>query len=315
VRRNLPNSNDPVAIAFGRDVFVAVTQTGTGNRVLTSNDGITWVARTTPANNTWQDVAYGNGVFVAVASSGTGNRIMTSPDGITWTARAFRDTTEWKCVSFLNGKFFIGGYSATSVASIASSTDGITWTNAAGSNLFTCDVVNIAYGNGIYFALSKDGNIGARSTDGNLWTVVSAPFFNGGNFQDICFHKGSFFAVNFNGGLLTDPHSSIIKSQDGINWSVVETREATDFSKDYSRIISVNGYLVLIPITINSGQETNIFSSQSGASFKKNKIESLQHFGTNFNFGKACFACGHLVVPIFNTAATTYTAKIASVKI
>ena len=56
---------------------MAVAQSGMGNRVMTSPDGITWTSRTSP-DNEWRAVTYGNGLFVAVAGTGTGNRVMTS---------------------------------------------------------------------------------------------------------------------------------------------------------------------------------------------------------------------------------------------
>ena len=56
---------------------MAVADTGTGNRVMTSPDGVTWTARTSAADNAWRGVCYGNGLFVAVADTGTGNRVMT----------------------------------------------------------------------------------------------------------------------------------------------------------------------------------------------------------------------------------------------
>ncbi len=70
-------------------LFVAVAYTGTGNRVMTSPDGITWTIRTSAADNNWRSVCWSPALtlFVAVADSGTGNRVMTSPDGITWTIR------------------------------------------------------------------------------------------------------------------------------------------------------------------------------------------------------------------------------------
>jgi hypothetical protein len=60
-------------------LFVAVANTGTGNRVMTSPDGITWTARTSAADNQWHSVTWSPeaGLFVAVAYSGTGNRVMT----------------------------------------------------------------------------------------------------------------------------------------------------------------------------------------------------------------------------------------------
>jgi hypothetical protein len=45
---------------------------------MTSPDGITWTARTSPTDNIWLSVAYENGIFVAVSYTGTGNRVMTS---------------------------------------------------------------------------------------------------------------------------------------------------------------------------------------------------------------------------------------------
>ena len=36
-----------------RGLFVAVAQTGTGNRVMTSPDGIAWTARASAADNQW----------------------------------------------------------------------------------------------------------------------------------------------------------------------------------------------------------------------------------------------------------------------
>jgi hypothetical protein len=79
------------SVTYSNGLFVAVAQTaprtppassGTGNRVMTSNDGINWTARNLAVNNDWRSVTYGNGLFVAVANSGTGNRVMTSGYGV-----------------------------------------------------------------------------------------------------------------------------------------------------------------------------------------------------------------------------------------
>ena len=68
--------NDWVSITFGNGLFVAVSDTGTGNQVMTSPDGITWTSRISAAENTWISVTYGNGLFVAVSVSGIGNMVM-----------------------------------------------------------------------------------------------------------------------------------------------------------------------------------------------------------------------------------------------
>ena len=81
-------------------LFVAVAETGTGNRVMTSPDGIVWTSRTSAVDNAWQSVCWTDvlGLFVAVSSDGTGNRVMTSPDGIVWTQRASAADNVWQSV-------------------------------------------------------------------------------------------------------------------------------------------------------------------------------------------------------------------------
>ena len=75
-------ASDPIiiwlSVCYGNGLFVAVANNGTGNRVMTSPDGINWTSRTSAADNSWTSVCYGNGLFVAVAVSGTGNRVMTA---------------------------------------------------------------------------------------------------------------------------------------------------------------------------------------------------------------------------------------------
>jgi hypothetical protein len=61
-------------------LFCAVASSGTGNRVMTSPDGIVWTVRASAADNSWYDLCWASelGLFCAVAFSGTGNRAMTS---------------------------------------------------------------------------------------------------------------------------------------------------------------------------------------------------------------------------------------------
>ena len=61
-------------------LFCAVATSGTGNRVMTSPDGINWTIRASAADNAWQSICWSSelGLFCAVAYTGTGNRVMTS---------------------------------------------------------------------------------------------------------------------------------------------------------------------------------------------------------------------------------------------
>ncbi len=78
--------NDWSAVAYGNGLFVAVAcgisstcNTTSGNRVMTSPDGISWTLQASAVDTIqWEGLAYGNGMFVSVSDSGSGNRIMTS---------------------------------------------------------------------------------------------------------------------------------------------------------------------------------------------------------------------------------------------
>ena len=77
--RNSAGDSAWTSVTYGNGLFVAVSETRTGNRVMTSPDGISWTLRTSAADNWWASVTYGNGLFVAVSYTGVGNRVMTSP--------------------------------------------------------------------------------------------------------------------------------------------------------------------------------------------------------------------------------------------
>jgi hypothetical protein len=64
-------------------LFVAVSASGSGNRVMVSFNGISWSTRPTN-NNSWTSICWSKqlSVFVAVSNTGTFNRIMTSNIGI-----------------------------------------------------------------------------------------------------------------------------------------------------------------------------------------------------------------------------------------
>jgi hypothetical protein len=54
-------NNQWQSVTYGNGLFVAVSSTGTDNRVMTSPDGINWTSRTSAASISWISVTYGNG--------------------------------------------------------------------------------------------------------------------------------------------------------------------------------------------------------------------------------------------------------------
>jgi hypothetical protein len=77
--RTVP-TNDWLSVTYGNGRFVAVASSGSGNRVMTSPDGITWSSCQSAADYDWQSIAYGNGVFVSVClNDGGANKVMSNP--------------------------------------------------------------------------------------------------------------------------------------------------------------------------------------------------------------------------------------------
>ena len=236
------------AIAYGAGTFAAVSNIGSGNRAMTSPDGVTWTAQATPANNPYVALAYGAGVFSALTSNGS--RGMYSADGITWTQSAASSELSANGVTFGGGKFV----AALDNGQMAYSTDGINWTAVTvGSN----DWGDVTYGDGKYVAVSLNtGTLGKRSavsTDAITWTVyttihpsqigiaygnglyvscgISYAFPRGGVqyssdgqtwleatvpdelYVDITFANNLFVAISTTG--------TCIKSNDGVHWSSI----------------------------------------------------------------------------------------------
>lgn len=224
------------ANAFGNGVFVAVCQTGTGNRAATSTDGLTWTLRTTPQDNIWSGIAFGNGVFVAVATDGT-NRVMTSPDGITWTVRSIT-ASAWYHVAYGNGRFVAVSLDGR----IAYSTDnGVNWTLATAP---TFPWYSVAYGDGIWVAV--DGNSGniVRSTDNGLnWTTVFGNI--AWDFRTVAYGAGYFVTFGLKSSVGTG-----LRSTDGVTWtefSVINNRQ-------FRSVTFGNGLFVAVTNVIGAGE-------------------------------------------------------------
>jgi uncharacterized protein YjbI with pentapeptide repeats len=162
--------NSWYSVAYGNGLWVAVANSGTGNRVMTSDNGITWTSRTS-ADNTWSSVAYGNGLWVAVANSGIGNRVMTSPDGITWTSRTSAADIGWYAVAYGNGLWVAVANTGTENR-VMTSPDGITWSarTSAADNGWN----SVAYGNGLWVAVAYTGTGNRVMTSSNSVTIVGA---------------------------------------------------------------------------------------------------------------------------------------------
>ena len=150
--------------------FAAV---GAAGALFTSEDGISWVNRTTPAAFTSDLFAVaGNAAnpinpalrWVAV---GAGGASLYSSDGINWlVGRADLGNPSLRSLTQVSGTYYAAGDGGT----IVTSTDGVTWTTATSNT--TNNLNGISYGTS-FLAVGDSGTI-LTSIDGVTWTIVTA---------------------------------------------------------------------------------------------------------------------------------------------
>ena len=138
-------------VAFGAGRFVAG-----GNALLSSDDGISWIVRTTTATIGYTTaITYGNSIFLVHSSTGT----FTSSNGIDWV-----QSTGGAFPSLAGGN---GVFVAHDYGRILLSTDGgLSWLPVPAAT-------NNNYFYGVRFANGRFYGLGTRlltSTDGSNWT-------------------------------------------------------------------------------------------------------------------------------------------------
>src|SRR3989344_5480885 len=202
--------------------FTAVSDSGTKNRIMTSDDSKEWIIRESPKDkegdyidNDWQSVAYGKGMFVAVSSSGTGNRVMTSDDGKEWIIRESPKDKEgdyidndWQSVAYGKGMFVAVSSSGTGNR-VMTSDDGIDWTIQ--KSVKDNNWKSVVYGKGLFVAVSSSEVM--TSIDGRKWTAIILPVVN--DWTNVKYGKGMFMAVSSSG---TD--NRVMTSLDGKEWTI-----------------------------------------------------------------------------------------------
>ena len=209
------------SVCWASDIrlFVAVSDTGTGNRVMTSPDGITWTSRTSASDQLWYSVcrAPSLGLFVAVGAYDTGSAVMTSPDGITWTSRTAAANNRWFSVCWSPELSLFVAVSDDGVGNrVMTSPDGITWTSRTSAADNAWYSVCWSPYRGIFVAVSADGtsNRVMTSPDGITWTSRTSAADN--QWNAVCWAPDArmFVAVS-----QTGTGNRVMTSPDGITWT------------------------------------------------------------------------------------------------
>jgi len=161
----------------------------------------------------WSTVTYGNGLFVALnngtPSFPTSLTAATSPDGITWTSRTVPglSTLGWTNSTFGNNTFLAitGGTVSGGVA--ATSPNGITWTQRSLGD--SREWSGVAYGNGTFLAVSRNGVRASTSATGASWALNDNQPST--TLNSLAFGNGKFVSISTAG--------TAYSTLDGINWS------------------------------------------------------------------------------------------------
>lgn len=153
---------------FG-DLIVAGLSDGD---IETSPDGITWTARTEPNSNARRSAASSDDIIVVTANAST-DKLISSPDGITWTERTLPAAGVWKVAYGAEDGVFLAVESGT----IASSTNGTTWSSSGLTAL--AQPAAIAVFRKIWLVYDTGDKILYRSIDAGVsWMPVAS--FSGG---------------------------------------------------------------------------------------------------------------------------------------
>jgi hypothetical protein len=260
------NTNNWTSVCWSSklNLFVAVASSGTGNRVMTSSDGLTWTTRTSAVDNNWTSVCWAAelNLFVAVASSGTDNRVMTSSDGLTWVARTSAVDNNWTSVCWaaeLN--LFVAVASSGTSNRVMTSSDGLTWTVI--SNIENSAWISICWASqlSLFVAVSSSGNNNIMtSSNGITWNLISNQYKNSWKFVTwIPFYNIFIIVANFtysNPIYLSNLNNSVLISADGVNWTSLNIKNKTFNCIGYSAKLKSVALL------------TNISNSNSDKLFK-----------------------------------------------
>src|SRR2546428_3530519 len=169
LRNPLPATADLKKVAFGNGAFVAV---GGSGAVLTSTNGINWLAQDSGTDFDFVSVAFGNGVYVAMANAAIPNSansflayVVTSTNLVDWSLPTQISTNYLTSVSFLNGIFVANGN-----VGLVTSSDGTHWAvRSVPSDFLSAS----AYVNGTFFVYTSYRDIAFASPDGASWSELS----------------------------------------------------------------------------------------------------------------------------------------------
>jgi hypothetical protein len=283
-RNPLPQGNDYNGVAYGNGRFVAVGAAGT---ITTSADGRTWAAANSGVIHDLACVAFGNGRFVAKGYVSGASGLLVSDDGLSWTVPAATLPDGWRSVTlvkYAGDRFFAMANSAfearINVHIVATSTDGVTWTQSPSAT--AAKVGRIAFAGGVYVGqdmltgeiTSSDGITSViteakmlRSTDGVTWTagggtglgrISSGPVYYAGRWI-----VAGVLATQAPGGPQKFSRALSTSKDGGATWSIEWQDPETFFGFEPNGLAVFGGRLVIL-----GGPEAPVVSTADLVAFR-----------------------------------------------
>ncbi len=193
-----------VAISNGRSIatgYININYTA-NSLVLTSDDGKSWVRRSTGTTAEIEDIlALGSDNLIAVGEEGT---VLTSTNnGTSWSSRSI-GTSHLSTVIVGHNRYVTVGTGGA----IYTSSDTVSW--AAQTSNTSLDIYSVAWNGQQFVAVGAEGTL-LTSPDGTTWTNV--PVTTTSDLRDIIWNGEMFVVV---GGIWFD--TVALTSSDGISW-------------------------------------------------------------------------------------------------
>jgi hypothetical protein len=195
-----------LAVKASTKVVVAVGDAGTISRadMYDTHDFSTQTPGSSYAGN-FNDVLYDPFFsFIAVGDSG---EIQSSTNGVTWT-RQSSTGTDLRAIASSGSVLVAVG----ETEHIRRSTTGGAWATPPSPFAGTPDIVDVAYGAGLFVMVTAKGDI-ASSPDGLTWTVRNALASTTHDPARIEYHDSLGFLYHYGGDVYGSP--------DGINWTKI----------------------------------------------------------------------------------------------
>ncbi len=267
------------SVTYGNGTYIAVADTGYGNRVMSSTNGIDWVNQACP-DSRWRSVAYGEETWVAVGA-GTdpedSDRSMISVDnGVSWSLRQTStgsDSQIFASVTYSPADNIWVAVASGGVGNwLMTSPTGDVWTVI--SPPVRVRWQSVAYGNGIFVAVAwtsptGTGNLVMTSNNGLSWTQRTAAADN--EWRGVCFGNNLFVAVASSGS-----GNRVMTSSSGTTWTI--RTSAADYF--WSSVTFGNGLYVAVA---TSGTGDRVMVSSDGITW------STQQSAADNDWRSVCF--------------------------